>query len=327
MTPGAAGSGRFGPYSTVCSRRVVPDVDGPRRHRYRRSARARSEHALRGHAGGPGLAALAKALLGPSGESTFDIMVPGRYDLALNRDRLNLLTAQAKLPWTIANLTPRFTSEKYRIVERNGVKVGLTGVVDDRLAPTLHPRIRPEDLVPARKALADAVRALREAGADIVVAVSHQARDAGLKAILRLVDEASERPDVLILSPITGDIAQIGLGRKGPVVLAAPSGGRRALVAHVEVRRGVGEVRFLGARRIDLQPRVDPALGEVRREVCEALGRPIGPRDRKRTIDQAQFVQFVLELIRRRTGAEVAVITARPSGIPFPSTPRSPNST
>ena len=276
--------------------------------------------------GGPGLQALARALTQPSNDRQriFDMMVPGRFDLALRRDRLRLLTEAAKLPWTVANLSPRFASEPYRIVVRDGVKVGLTAVIDDRLGPSLHTRVRAEGLTPARAALIEAVKALRKAGADIVVAVSHQSSSTALKSILRLVDGAEARPDVLVLSPVAGNIAQISLGGGGPVVLAAPSGARNALVAHVEVHRGGRPPRFLGARRVVLEPRDDPALAEVRREVCEAVGRPIGPapelapdgRPPKVTVEQ--FRTFVLELMRRKTGAEVAVINRQSVQDAFP---------
>ena len=259
--------------------------------------------------GGPGLVALARAISGGGQGPLFDMMVPGRYDLALRRDRLRMLTDRARLPWTIANLKPRFQTEPYRIVTRSGVRIGLTGVIDDRLAPSLHPRVQTEGLIEARAALADAVKALRERGVDLVVAVSYQAPDTALKAILRLVDGASDHPDILIMSPVEGGVTQISLGRKGPIVLAAPSGYRRALVAHVEVRRGgAGPPRFLGSRQVALQTSPDADLAEVRREVCEALGRPIGPANKKRRITEDDFSQFVLELIRRRTDAEVAVV-------------------
>ncbi len=276
--------------------------------------------------GGPGLRELARALTGPGSRPLFDMMVPGRFDLALRRDRVERLTEAADLPWTIANLKPRFASQPFRIVERDGVRIGLTAVIDDRMAPSLHPRVRPENLIEAREALINAVRALRAAGADLVVAVSHQDSNATLRSILRLVDGVDATPDILILSPVAGEVTQIQLAGEGPVLLAAPAGGRRALVAHVEVRRGGRAPRFLGARRISLEARDDKALSEVRREVCEALGRPIGPKGRlgpdgkPRVISSDQFVSFVLELMRRRTGAEVAVITRGTVQDAFPLT-------
>ena len=262
--------------------------------------------------GGPGLQAIAQALTGASGQPIFDMMVPGRFDLALRRDRMSILTTAARLPWTIANVRPRFPHRPYRVVVRDGVRVGLTAVIDDRLGPSLHPLVRAEKLVAARKGLSDAVKALREEGVDVVVAVSYQSAEQPLKAVLRLVDGAQERPDVLILSSAVGDVSQIRLAGDETTILVAPSGPRRALVAHLEVRRGAAKPRFLGSRRIDLQPRPDFALAEVRREVCEALGRPIGPKvaaGDRRKISRSQFVQFVLELIRRRTDAEVAVLS------------------
>ena len=270
--------------------------------------------------GGPGLTALARALTAADGQPLFDLMIPGRFDFALRRDRLSMLTGQARLPWTIANLKPGFQAQPYRIVERSGLRIGLTAVIDERLHASLHPWVRGEGLTAARAAVEASVRALRKAGADLVVAGFHQASDADLQAILRLVEGAEARPDVLVLSPVAGGIAQIGLGRGEPIVVAAPSGLRQALVAHVEVRRGSGErPRFLGARLAELSPAPDPALTEVRREVCEALGRPIGPKPSEdRPITRAEFVQFVLELMRRRTGAEVAVINRRAVSDVFP---------
>ena len=248
------------------------------------------------------------------GAPLFDIMVPGKFDLALRRDRLAILTEQAKLPWVIANLKPRFPHQAYRIVERDGVRVGLTAIIDDRLAPQLHPRVRPESLVPARKALGDAVRALRAEGVDLVVAVSHQASDTALKAIIRMFEGATDRPDVFIMSPIAGEVMQVSLGQDAPVILAAPDGTDRALVAHVEVSKRAGtRPRFLGARRIQLEARDDPALADVRREVCEALDRAVGPgvasvSGQALSVTREAFTQFVLELMRRRAGAEVAII-------------------
>ncbi|MEM7675878.1 MAG: 5'-nucleotidase C-terminal domain-containing protein [Myxococcota bacterium] len=258
--------------------------------------------------GGPGLLSLARALHPDESQTIFDLMVPGRFDLALRSDRLKLLTERAALPWTVANLSPSFDHQPWRIVTRDGLRVGLTAVIDDRMAPSLPTRMKEKDLQPARASLIQAVKAMIEKGADVVVAVVQQSSDAPLKSVLQLVDGAPVRPDVLIMSPVAGDVAQIGLGPDGPVILAAPTGKRRALVAHIEVRAGVGRPRFLGARRVRLDTSRDVHLGEVRREVCEALGRPIGPSQQNREITKAAFTQFVLQLLRRRTGAEVAVI-------------------
>ncbi len=259
--------------------------------------------------GGSMLTSLASTLRGRGARPVFDVMVPGRYDLAIRRDRLRALTDEVDLPWVVANLTPAFKTVPYKIIERDGVRIGVTAVIDDRLGSSLHPRVRTEKLVEARKALGDTVRQLREQGVDLVLAVSHQSSKTPLKSILRLVDGTVERPDVLIMSPLAGDVVQVSLGERSPIVLAAPSGARRALLAFVEVRRGAGDPRFLGARRITLEARPDAELSEVRREVCAALGTEMGPTEKRRkTISEDEFATFVLELMRRRTGAEVAVI-------------------
>lgn len=258
--------------------------------------------------GGPGLTALANALLDPGGRPIFDAMVPGRHDLSLRRDRLRVLSEQARLPWVVANLEPRIPYQRYRVVQRDGIRVGITAVIDDRMLSSFPPAVKREKLTDSRAALEEAVTAMRGEGVDLVVAVSYQQTDGAFNALLRLLERAKAKPDVLILSPVAGDVLQVNLGARAPVVLAAPGGFGRAVVAHVEVRRGA-RWRFLGARRVELQPRRDDTLAEVRREVCEALARPIGPPDRNEKITQEAFTRFVLELIRRQTGAEVAVIS------------------
>jgi Cytochrome c554 and c-prime len=103
--------------------------------------------------------------------SGIDGMVPGEGDLAMGLPWLKEQVARLELPMLAANLVcageAPFVAQ--RVVEREGVKLGLVGVVGTGIE--LGPDCSASDPVAAT---VSAVAVLRDAGVDLVVVLSHQ---------------------------------------------------------------------------------------------------------------------------------------------------------
>lgn len=256
--------------------------------------------------GGAGHAALASLLGG-----RFDAVIPGNFELSLDRAHLAAVTATAGIPWTVANLSPGFPHRSERIVERAGIRIGITGVVDDQLQKRLHPIVRTERLVKAAPALAASIRRLRALDAKVVAAVAHVSGSRGASAIVRLVDALGEDvPDLLMTSALDGDVRSMDLARVR--VVPAPREGAavaRVLVAH-------GGVRLLSRGLIRASEDTAPAEERLRRINCRRLGAPVATIDRPLT--REDMVRYVLEVMRRHTQSEVAIINAGAFGDGFP---------
>ncbi len=103
-----------------------------------------------------------------------DVMVPGPRDLALGKEAFEKLAARAGLKAVAANWlkddgSPVFAP--YAIVEKAGVKIGVTGLANESAAPGLG------KLVPARGALESVVEELRKKSVDAVVLIAQHETD------------------------------------------------------------------------------------------------------------------------------------------------------
>lgn len=113
-------------------------------------------------------------------------MTPGNQDFAYGLEVLEQRRSEAGMSLLATNLTTRgatqLTIERTRMVEAGGVKVGLFGVVSPRLAQKINPKTA-EGLAfsPVLPAAAEAVGALRDAGADYVVGLAHMSEPEALE--------------------------------------------------------------------------------------------------------------------------------------------------
>lgn len=107
----------------------------------------------------------------------------GNHDLDFGVDQFKYLAKQCTFPWLCANIEDPALGEGISIARlpktvmlesSNGLKVGVIGLVEREWLDTINslpPNLKYTSASAAARAL---VPALRDAGADIVIAVSHQ---------------------------------------------------------------------------------------------------------------------------------------------------------
>lgn len=110
----------------------------------------------------------------------FEAMAIGNHEFDWGIDRLQTLSDNAKFPFLAANIvmkgtniTPDF-AEKFIIVERDGLKIGVIGLATlETLTKTKAENIAAYDFIDPAKAVNELVPTVKEAGADIIVVLSH----------------------------------------------------------------------------------------------------------------------------------------------------------
>ncbi len=109
---------------------------------------------------------------------TLDVFVPGNHEFDFGEAVFRKRMGEATFPLLAANLRdeagaalPGFADSK--IIEVDGVKIGIMGLTDDESAKRSQPgSLKLAPTIPTAKTMTDA---LRKDGADIIVAVSHSA--------------------------------------------------------------------------------------------------------------------------------------------------------
>ncbi len=107
--------------------------------------------------------------------------VVGNHDFDFGLDQLNHLISESNFKWLLSNVTSRSDGQRLvnrcdtlRLVEYEGVKVGIIGLAEEEWAATLND-IKAEDIIV--KDFLEVGNALslqlREAGAEIVIALTH----------------------------------------------------------------------------------------------------------------------------------------------------------
>lgn len=107
---------------------------------------------------------------------------PQNHELDFGVPHFQKLSQQCNFPWLCANVldpalgpdVPLGNCKKTAMVDVNGVKVGLIGLVEREWLATVN--VLPPNLIfrPAAATAAELVPALKAAGADVVVALTHQ---------------------------------------------------------------------------------------------------------------------------------------------------------
>lgn len=113
-------------------------------------------------------------------EAGFDAMVLGNHEFDWGLDKLKARIAASNFPYLGANLIDKATGKTadfikpYTIIDKNGIKVGIIGIV----TPETATKTKPEMVAPYEfKDPAEVVNALvpevKKAGADVIVVLSH----------------------------------------------------------------------------------------------------------------------------------------------------------
>lgn len=248
-----------------------------------------------------------------------DVFVPGNHEFdfgeAVFRERMK----EARFPLYAANLrepsgVPLAGFQHSRIIEIDGVMVGLLGLTDDESARRSNPGSL--KLLPTVATAKDQASALKLQGADIVVAVVHASWQDDLRlAGLGLID--------VVLS---GHDHNLWVGYDGRSVIAeSQSDGANLVVVDLDVRIEVSGER----RKVSWKPKfriVDTADvtpdAEVARRVAGyqavldkdldvEIGATSVPLDsRKASVRNAETAlgNFIADAFRAVTGADVAIV-------------------
>jgi 2',3'-cyclic-nucleotide 2'-phosphodiesterase (5'-nucleotidase family) len=288
----------------------------------------------------------AAALLGPAASHAEDlaaILARARYDaIAIGHDELALedttldtllpRLAAAGLPLVATNLTcdarrPACAALRRDVLVRRGDRtIGILATISPSVLPGIPPgRVAGMSLGDPLAALRDGVTRLRKAGATLIVAVTDAPRDA--RALTEL--DALERrlasgpaPDLLLAASLadeeTGRPVEL-LRRAGvPPAVGSPIG----TAGFARVRLGDGPIQaetVTTPAATAPDPEIEARLHAVEAAFCADAGRPMAPAPIKGTLGRDEFVTYVLEVLRRKAGAEIALINeAAVKRAPFP---------
>jgi 2',3'-cyclic-nucleotide 2'-phosphodiesterase (5'-nucleotidase family) len=114
------------------------------------------------------------------GRAGYDAIGVGNYDYAEGLDQLQRLVESSAMPWTNANIhvagtdtTPGFLVP-HLVLERGGVKFGIFGLITSYNNSRIEDSVVGDmDVADERDVARDQVALLREAGADVVVGLTH----------------------------------------------------------------------------------------------------------------------------------------------------------
>jgi 2',3'-cyclic-nucleotide 2'-phosphodiesterase (5'-nucleotidase family) len=265
----------------------------------------------------------------------YDAAAVGNHEFNFGLPNLRRAVAQARFPFLAANAFLPGGGRAFpafRIVERGGVKVGIVGattpgsLVWDR--DNLRDRLLLSDVVPA---MANAVAQARRAGAQVIVAVLHS----GLSEPSSYDTAATGVPSENVTDRVVREVPGIDLAVYGHTHLEVPDttiGGVLLMqprnwaasvgVAHLTVVRDGTRWR-VAARRSTTVPVLghaeSPAVLAATREGHEATVRwvntavgstPVAWRGDSARVADTPLTDLVLEVMRRRAGAELAANAA-----------------
>lgn len=244
--------------------------------------------------------------------------VLGNHEFDFGADTLRARMAESRFPWLVTNVsepdgTPFGGGPRTLMVESNGVKVGLLGVLT-RESPTLSAGARDARFQHETEAAQAAVQALRAQGAELVVALTHLdlAQDLALVRQVKGID--------LVLGGHDHDAATLQEGRT--LVVKAGQDGAYLAAVDMVVERTDGTVKAwpAGWRLVSTKGEAgEPALAEAARRHAEAvdatmtvplaiLAAPLDSRHESVRGDEAGLGNFVADSLRAALEADAALV-------------------
>lgn len=309
------------------------------------AARARQPDAvalLGGNWAGPD--PFAAALLGPRAEhadalaailarARYDAVALGHNDLALEDATLDALLPRlsaAGLPIVASNLTcdarrPACGAvRRDAIVRRGGQTIGVLAVISPSvLAGIPAGRVAGLGLRDPAEVIKEGVTRLRRQGATLVIAMIDGPRDT------RALEEADAlarhlaggpAPDLLLAAGLTDEETSRALQqmrREGaPPLFGSPTG--TAGLARVQWTAGQVSAETLAPAAAP-DPEIEGRLRVTEAAFCAGAARPAAPAPIHGTLTRDAFVAYLLEVMRRRAHAEIALVNrAYVKRAPFP---------
>ena len=264
----------------------------------------------------------------------FDAVAVGPYDFGARPDALEIYMKgmrRAGIPLLASNVTCSHKSDfrcrqldrRYLVLDRGGLKVGVFAVARKDLAARIlggsAGSLSTSDPVEEARKLTRLLRDKEKV--DLVVALANlnletNAPEPALTFVRSLKRDA---PDLVVADNMfyrRGDdfITRIQ-NHAGPPILGTDRFGQH--LGHVMVRyRRVGSGVAVTGIRVEMQPiadlpaarRADRLVGDLRSEVCRVLHKPLGRARIKKSLTQAEFYDYVMEIMRNRAGAELALL-------------------
>ncbi len=252
----------------------------------------------------------------------FDAMALGNHEFDWGLDVLKERMAQAAFPLLAANIVDKDTGRRtalfppYAIIERQGLKIAVVGLITPDTAVTTNPRnvanFRFADPATALKAL---LPELKAQGAAVVVALCHLASYPG-------AEPSGEAAD--LARAAAGDIAAVLSGHShlkvagkvaGVPVVQAHYNGRAVAAVHLAVTPG-GEVLGATFETADVPPGLAPdpqtaaIVAAAQRDIAPVKSLVLGraadplPHDRYRL---SPLGQWATDAMRAAAGADIAL--------------------
>lgn len=250
-----------------------------------------------------------------------DVFVPGNHEFDFGKEVYFKRRAQAQFPFLAANIRdadgkPLPDHQDRKIVDVGGVKIGIVGIALET-TPNLS---SPGDLTfpPAVETLKGQAKALREEGADLVVAVTHTDFTTDMEIVRqRLVDVLLTGHDHDLRLYYDGRTVMAESGEDAHYVVAIDLD--IAVKAEAGQRRATWTPRFRILNSADATP--DPAVAEMVKgyesELSKELDVPLGTTaveldTRGAAVRQQEngFGNLVADAIRAATGADIAIVNS-----------------
>jgi 2',3'-cyclic-nucleotide 2'-phosphodiesterase (5'-nucleotidase family) len=256
----------------------------------------------------------------------YDALAVGNHEFDYGYKRLLALRDTYGLPYLSANVTKDDGSHlfpRYRVKEIGGLRVGIFGLSTPQTVTTTDPRnVAGLQFGTSEAVLAaarDAVKALRDEGADLVVALTHLGSEAyDEPSSLQL---ARSVPGIdLIVDGHSHSVLEKGLREGGALIVS--TGEYLGNLGRVEVRKREGGYDLSAelipaARPVTPDPEVAETLKKLEEELNVTLGVVVarapfdldGTREKVRT-ESTNLGRLVCAALIRATGAEVGFINS-----------------
>ncbi len=267
--------------------------------------------------GGPG----ALAALLPRGN--YDAVAVGHEELSLEPATLDALLprlAAAGLPLVASNLScdarrPACAAVRREVLVRRGdAAIGVLAVISPSVKAGIPSgNLAGLDLTDPVAAIRDGMARLRAQGATRIVVMTDGPRDTrALDEVDSLARQlpAGATPDLLLAAGLadqaTGRTVRL-LRRDGtpPIVGSRPGA---AGVSLVRLTDGDLDVQTLAADPAHVDPAVEALLAPVVRAFCQRTIVPLAPAPVRGSLTRDDFVKYVLEVLRKRAHAEIAIV-------------------
>ncbi len=273
-------------------------------------------------------------------QAGYDAIAIGNHELATERDRFERFAAAVTalgMPLVLSNLRCDVKVQPFcqhvrseAIVERAGQKIGILAVLSPRtLAGVKGDNLAGLQLDEPVEAITAGMARLRKAGAAaVVLMVQINANQTGFDEVWALQQKLAtgDAPEVILSSGLAeqdGATATRLVRQDNAPPLVGSSGGT---VSVTDVT-----IAAHGARGPRVDARGEPARADERdaetarilsphvANYCDRYGKAVGPGAAAHAITKPEFVAYVLNVMRRATGTEIALLnTGFVHARPFP---------